>query len=145
MKRRNFSLALTALLVAAVALAPKGLRQVSCQFVRSLMAWHQTRVRLNEREKQIDAANKDLRCIVQAELSHIKKKGEFATLDELVSSRDLGPEMAGRHGYVYAICLEGSGISTSAYPAPGQQLPALYQRTVGPAIAAVLARLRKVN
>jgi len=143
MKRRNFSLALTVLLVAAVALAQKGLRQVSSRFVRSLMAWHQTRVRLNEREKRIDAANKDVRRIVQAELSHIKKKGKFATLDELVSSRDLGPEMAGRHGYVYAICLEGSGISTSAYPAPGQQLPALYQRTVGPAIAAVLARLKK--
>src|SRR5207237_9316539 len=103
MKRRKFTLALTALLVAAVALAQKGLRQVSSRFVRSFMAWHQTRVRLNEREKRIDAANKDVRRIVQAELSHNKKKGKFARLDELVSSRDRRPEMARQHGYRHAI------------------------------------------
>ena len=74
----------------------------------------------------MDAANEDLRAIVQAELGHIEKQGKFATLHELVSSGELGPEMAGRHGYVYGILLEGNCITASAYPAPGEQLPALY-------------------
>lgn len=143
MKRRNLSLALTALLVAAVALAQKGLRGVGSRVFHSFMAWYETRARLNETQKQMDAAKKDLQAIVQAELTHIEKTGKFATLDELVSSGDLGPEMVGRHGYVYSIRLEGNGISTSAYPRPGEQLPALYNDTVGPGLAKVLARLQK--
>jgi len=91
----------------------------------------------------MDAAQEDLRVIVRAELSHIKNTGKFATLDELVASGDLGPEMVGRHGYVYSIRLEGNAISTSAYPAPGQQLPALHQLASGPGLTAVLARLQR--
>lgn len=143
MKRRNLSLALTALLVAAVALAQKGLRGVGSRVFHSLMAWYETRARLSETQKQMDAAKKDLQAIVQAELSHIEKRSKFATLDELVSSGDLGPEMVGRYGYVYSIRLEGNGISTSAYPRPGEQLPALYNDTAGPGLAKVLARLQE--
>lgn len=143
MNQRNFTLALTALVVAGVALVQKGLREVGSRFFHSLIAWHQARAKLNERQKRMDAANKDLGVIVRAELSHIEKTGKFATLEELVSSRDLGPEMAGRHGYVYSIRLEGTGISTSAYPRPGEQLPALYTSTIGPGLAKVLARLHK--
>jgi hypothetical protein len=51
---------------------------------------------------------------------------KFATLSELVSSGEFGPEVAGRPGYVYGILLEGNCITASAYPAPGEQLPALY-------------------
>jgi hypothetical protein len=143
MKRRNFSLALTATVLAAVALAQRGSRQIASRFFHSLMAWRQTRARLNETQKRIDAAKEDLGAIVQAEVDYIEKRGKFATLDELVSSRDLGPEMAGRHGYVYSIRLEGSGITTSAYPAPGEQLPALVNNIFGPGLAPVLARLQK--
>lgn len=143
MKRRNLSLALIALVLVAVALAQKGLRQVGSRFFHSLTAWHQTRAKLNERQKRMDAAREDLSAIVQAELNHIKKTEKFATLDELVSSRNLGAQMVGRHGYVYSIRLEGNRISTSAYPRPDEQLPALYNDTVGPGLAKVLARLQK--
>jgi hypothetical protein len=143
MKRRNFSLALTATVLAAVALAPRRSRQVACRFFYSLVAWRQTRARLNETQKRIDAAEEDLGAIVQAELGYIEKRGKFATLDELVSSRDLGPEMAGRHGYVYSIRLEGNAITANAYPAPGEQLPALLNHDFGPGLAPVLARLQK--
>ena len=143
MKRRNFSLALTATVLAAVALAQRGSGQIACRFFYSLVAWRQTRARLNETQKRIDAAEEDLGAIVQAELGYIEKRGKFATLDELVSSRSLGPEMAGRHGYVYSIRLEGNAITASAYPAPGEQLPALLNQDFGPGLAPVLARLQK--
>ena len=91
----------------------------------------------------MDAAQQDLRVIFRAELSHIEKTGKFATLDELVSNGDLGPELAGRQGYVYSIRLEGNVISTTAYPRPGQQLPALSNQTAGPGLAPVLARLQR--
>jgi hypothetical protein len=91
----------------------------------------------------MDAADEDLRTIVQAELGHIEKRGEFATLHELVSSGELGPEMAGRHGYVYGILLEGNGITASAYPAPGEQLPALYNQSSGRRIVPLLGRLQQ--
>ena len=106
MKRRNFILALTALVVVAVATAQKELWQVGSRFFHRLLAWCQTRAKLNETQKRMDAANQDLKAIVKAELGHIEKRGKFATLDELISSRDLGPEMAGGHGYVYSIRLE---------------------------------------
>jgi hypothetical protein len=51
--------------------------------------------------------------------------------------------MAGRHGYVYSIRLEGNSITASAYPAPGEQLPALVNDSFGPGLAPVLARLQK--
>jgi hypothetical protein len=143
MKRRNFSLALTAMVLAAVALAQRGSRQIASRLFHSLIAWRQTRARLNETQKRIDAAKEDLGAIVQAEVDYIDKRGKFATLDELVSSRDLGPEMAGRHGYIYSIRLEGNSITTSAYPAPGEQLPALVNNIFGPGLAPVLARLQK--
>jgi hypothetical protein len=78
------------------------------------VAWRQTRARLNETQKRIDAAEEDLGAIVQAELGYIEKQGKFPTLDELVSSRSLGPEMAGRHGYVYSIRLEGNAITAQS-------------------------------
>jgi hypothetical protein len=43
-----------------------------------------------------------------------------------------GPEIAGRHGYVYSIHKEGKGITASADPAPGEQLPALVNDICGP-------------
>ena len=143
MKLRNFSLALTALVIAVVALAQKDLRQVGSRFLHSLVAWRQTRARLNDTQKRMDAANKDLKAIVQAELGHIEKRGKFATLHELVSSGELAPEMAGRRGYVYGILLEGNGINASAYPAPGEQLPALHNHFFGPRLVPLLARLQR--
>jgi len=142
-KRRNFSLALTALVVGLVALVQKDLRQVGSRFLHSLVAWRQTRARLNETQRRIEAANEDLRAIVQAELGHIEKQGKFATLHELVSSGELGPEMAGRHGYVYGILLERNCINASAYPAPGEQLPALYRSVSGPGLVPLLTRLQQ--
>jgi hypothetical protein len=143
MNRRNFGSALTAAVFAAVALARKRVRQIGSRFFYSLMALRRTKARLNETQKRIEAAKEDLTAIVQAELAYIQKWSKFATLDEQVSSRALGPEMAGRHGYVYTIHLEGSGISASAYPAPGEQLPALVNDIVGPGLAPVLAKLQK--
>lgn len=143
MKRRNFILALTASIAVAVVPAQKELRQVSSRFFHSLLARRQTRAKLNETQKRIDTANQDLKAIVQAELDHIEKRGKFAKLDELLSDRDLGPEMAGHHGYVYSIRLEGNGITVSAFPAPGEQLPAIVNAISGPGLASVLARLRK--
>lgn len=142
-KRRNFSLVLAAMFVSAVALAQSGLRRIGSRPFHSLILWRQTRARLNERQKQMDAAREDLWVTVQAELSHIEKTGKFATLGELVSRGDLGPEMAGRHGCVYSIRLEGNSINTSAYPRPGERLPALYNSTSGPGLTPVLARLQK--
>lgn len=143
MKRRNFILALTALVVVGVATAEKELRQVGSRFFHPLLAWRQRRAKLNETQKRMDVANEDLKAIVQAELGHIEKRGKFATLDELVSSRDLGPEMAGGHGYVYSIRLEGNGITATAYPVTGEQLPSLVNTIFGPGLASVLARLQK--
>jgi hypothetical protein len=131
MKRRNFGLALTATVLAAVALAQSGLRQIVYRFFYSVTAWLQTRAKLNETQKRIDGAREDLGAIVRAELGYIQKRGKFSTLDELVSSHELGPEMAGRHGYVYSIRLEGNSITASAYPAPGEQLPALVNDSFG--------------
>jgi len=142
MNRRNFSLTLTATVLAVVVLARKRLRQIGSQFFYSVMTLRQRRARLNERQKRMDAASEDLRAIVQAEIGHIRKWGKFATLDELVSNRDLGPEMAGRHGYVYSIYLEGKGFNATAYAAPGKQLPAIVNSTFGPGLAPVLARLQ---
>ena len=64
-------------------------------------------------------------------------------LRQLVSSRDVVPEMAGRNGYVYTIRLEGNAIFTSAYPTTGEQLPALYTSASGPGVARVLAKLQR--
>ena len=94
----------------------------------------------------MNAASDDLRAIVHAEIGYIRKQGRFATLDELISNRDLGPDMAGRHGYVYNIRLDGKSIiSASAYSAPGEQLPAVVIDTFGPALAPVLARLQEMQ
>jgi hypothetical protein len=143
MNRRNFSLALTATVFTVVVLARRRLRQIGSQFFYSIMALRQTRARLNKRQQRMDAAEEDLRAIVQVEIGHIRKWGKFATLDELVSNRDLGPEMAGRHGYVYSIDWERKEIIASAYPAPGEQLPVIVNDTSGPALTPVLARLQK--
>jgi hypothetical protein len=145
MKRRNFTLTLTAAILAVVVLARGRLWQIGSRFFNSLSALRENRARLNETQKRIDAAKKDLAAIVQAELAHIKKVGKFATLDQLISTRDLGPEMAGRHGYVYSIHLEGNEISARAraYPAPGEQLPALVNYISGPGLAQVLATLQE--
>jgi|SRR5580700_3305153 hypothetical protein len=144
MNRRNFSLALTATVIAVVGLARKRLRRIGSQFFYSIMALSPKRARLNERQKRMNAASEDLRAIVHAEIGYIRKQGRFATLDELISNRDLGPEMAGRHGYVYSIRLDSkSVISASAYPAPGEQLDAIVNDSFGPALAPVLARLQK--
>src|ERR1700680_4590454 len=113
MNRRNFSLALTAAVIAAVVLAGGRLRQIGSRFSYSLMELRQSRAILNETQKRMDAAQKDLAAIVQAEVGYIQKRGKFATLNELVSSRDLGPEMSGRYGYVYSIHLERNGISAT--------------------------------
>jgi hypothetical protein len=143
MNRRNFSLALTATVFAVVVLARRRLRQIGSDFFYSIMALREKKARLSERRKRMDAARKDLSAIVQAEIGHIQQWGKFATLDELVSNRDLGPEMAGRHGYVYSIDLERKEIIATAYPAPGEQLPVIVNDTSGPALAPVLARLQK--
>jgi hypothetical protein len=143
MRRRNFILALSVLAIAAVIPARNELWQAGSRSFHFVTAWCQRRAKLNERQKRIDAASKDLTTIEQAELAHIQKWGKFAKLEELVSDRDLGPEMTGRHGYVYSIRLDGSAITASAYPAPGEQLPAVVNTVSGPGLAPVLARLQK--
>lgn len=143
MKRRNFILALSVLIAAAVVPAQKELWQAGSRTFHFVTACYQRRAKLNEQQKRIDAARKDLMAIVRAELGYIQKQGKFAKLQELVSNRDLGPEMTGRHGYVYSIGLEGNAITTSAYPAPGEQLPALLNTVSGPGLVSVLARLQK--
>jgi len=143
MRRRNFILALSVLVIAAVIPARNELWQAGSRSFHFVTTWCQRRAKLNERQKRIDAASKDLTAIEQAELAHIQKWGKFAKLEELVSNRDLGPEMTGRHGYVYSIGLEGTAITTSAYSAPGEQLPAVLHTVSGPGLAPVLARLQK--
>ena len=91
-----------------------------------------------ERQKRIDAARRDLQVITQAELRHIENQRTFANIEELISSGELGPEMTGRNGYAYSVRLEGNCISTSAAPAPGENLPPLVSDTYGPAITHLL-------
>lgn len=87
---------------------------------------------------RIDAARTDLQVITQAELRHIENQRKFVNIEELISSGELGPEMTGRNGYAYSVRLEGNGISASAAPAPGENLPPLVSETSGPAIAHLL-------
>jgi len=124
MNRRNFSLGFLAILFSMAA----------ALLVRSSFR--------HEGQKRIDTARRDLQIITQAELRHIEKQQEFAGIDELVSSGELGPEMRGRNGYVYSIHLEGNGISASATPSPEKNLPGLVNHTFGPGIAPVLAMLK---
>ena len=90
-------------------------------------------------------ARRDLRVVTQAELSHIENQRQFADIDELISSGELGPEMTGRNGYTYSVRLEEKGINASAVPAPGENLPALYNDVTGPAIAPILGKLKKMD
>ena len=144
MNRRNFILGLIATVIAVVVLARERLRQIASRCFYSIVALSPKRVRLIVRQKRMNAATEDLRAIVNAEIGYIRKHGRFATLDELISNRDLGPEMAGRHGYAYSIRLDGKSIiSASAYSAPGEQLPAVVIDTTGPGLAPVLAKLPK--
>ncbi len=144
MNRRNFSLALATTFIAIVVLARKRLRQIGSRCLYSIMALSPKRAGLIERQKRMDAAREDLRAIVRAEIGNIQKQRRFATLDELILNGDLGPDMVGRYGYVYNIRLENkSTISASAYPAPGEQLPAIVIDTIGPALAPVLAKLQE--
>ena len=91
-----------------------------------------------ERQKRIDAARRDLQVITQAELRHIENQRRFANIEELISGGELGSEMTGRKGYAYSVRLKGNGISASAAPAPGENLPPLVSDTYGPAIAHLL-------
>ena len=144
MNRRNFILALISTVIAVVVLARERLRHIASQCFYSIVALNPKRVRLIVRQKRMNAATEDLRAIVNAEIAYIRKQGRFATLDELISNRDLGPEMAGRRGYVYNIRLQGKSIiSASAYSIPGEQLPAIVIDSTGPGLAPVLARLQK--
>ena len=144
MNRRNFILALISTVIAVVVLARERLRHIASQCFYSIVALSPKRVRLIVRQKRMNAATEDLRAIVNAEIAYIRKQGRFATLDELISNRDLGPEMAGRRGYVYNIRLQGKSIiSASAYSIPGEQLPAIVIDSTGPGLAPVLARLQK--
>ena len=145
MRRRNVIFALTVLVVAAVVPAHKDLWQVGSRSLHFLVALCQRKPNLSERQKRMDSANKDLMTIAQAELSHIQKRAEFAKLEELISSRELVPDMAGRDGYVYSIRLEGNAILTSAYPVFGQQLPAVLNSISGPRVTSILAKLQKEN
>jgi len=143
MKRRSFGVLLTGMVVSAGVLMHSGLRQISSRFLCSFLSWNQTGTFLSERQKRIDAAERDLETIVQAELGHIRNRGKFATLNELVAGGDIGQEMLGRHGYVYSIRLEGTSIAASAHPLPGEELPALYNNFFGPALVPLLARLQE--
>lgn len=78
-----------------------------------------------ERQKQIDAARRDLQVITQAEQCHLENQRKFADIEELISSGELGPKMTGLNGYVYSVRLEGNNITASAAPAPGENLPPL--------------------
>jgi hypothetical protein len=144
MNRRNFIMALLATVLAVVVLARERLRQIGSQCFYSIVALSPKKVRLIVRQLRMNAATDDLRTIVTAEVGYIQKQGRFATLEELISNRDVGPGMAGRHGYVYGIRLQGKNIiSASAYSVPGEQLPAIVIDSAGPGLAPVFARLQK--
>ena len=83
-----------------------------------------------ERQKRIDAARTDLQVITQAELRHIENQRKFASIEELISIGELGPEMTRRNGYAYSVRLEGNSISASAAPAPGENLPPLVLKLI---------------
>lgn len=95
-----------------------------------------------ERQKRIDAARRDLQVITQAELSHIENQRKFVGLEELLSSGELGPEMRGRNCYTYSVRLERNGVSASAAPALGENLPALFSNATGPAVDSILSKLK---
>jgi hypothetical protein len=97
------------------------------------------------KQMRMEAAKGDLKTIVSVEAAFIKKQKKFASLNELVSSGDLGQAMLGRFGYVYSICLSGKSISASAYPLAGEQLPAVYVDFSGPGLDPVLANLQEKN
>jgi hypothetical protein len=132
MNRRNFSLGFLAILIS-----------VTTAFLvrRAFRHGVQEKLANSERQKRIDAAGRDLQVITQAELRHIENQRKFASIDELISSGELGPEMAGRNYYAYSVRLEANGISASAAPT-GENLPALFSDTFGPAVAPILAKLK---
>ena len=133
MNRRNFSLGFLVILVlVTTALLVRGAFRHGAQ----------AKSANTERQKRIDAARRDLQVITQAELRRIENRRKFAGIGELISNAELGPEMTGRNGYAYSVRLEGNGISTSAAPASGENLPALVSDTSGPAIAPILGKLR---
>ena len=99
----------------------------------------------SKRQKRIDAARRDLQVITRTELGHIENQRKFAGIGELISSGQLGPEMAGRNGYAYGVRLEGNSISASAAPAPGENLPALMSDTYRPTIALTLGKLKNAD
>jgi hypothetical protein len=132
MNRRNFNLGFLAIpVLVTIALLVRGAFRHGVQ----------AKSANTERQKRIDAARRDLQVITQAELRHIENQRKFAGIDELISSAELGPEMTGRNGYAYSVRLEGNGISASAAPASGENLPALVSD--GPAIAPILGKLKK--
>ena len=134
MNRGNFSLAFLAILVpVTIALLVGAFRHVQAQSANS------------ERQKRIDAARRDLQVITRTELGHIENQRKFAGIGELISSGELGPEMTGGNGYAYSVRLERNGISASAAPAPGKNLPALVSDTYGPAIAIMLGKLKNAD
>ena len=99
----------------------------------------------SERQKRIDAARTDLEVITRTELGHIENQRKFAGIEELISSGELGPEMAGRNGYAYSVRLEVKSVSARAAPAPGENLPALLSGTSGSAITLILAKLKNAD
>ena len=107
-----------------------------------LRAFRQAKSANIGRQKQIDAAVRDLQVIFQAEQRHIENQRKFADIEELISSGELGAEMRGLNGYVYSVRLEGNQICTSAVPAPGANLPPLVSHT-WPAIARLQGMLKK--
>ena len=108
-----------------------------------LRAFRQAKSANIERQKQIDAALRDLQVIIQAEQRHIENQRKFADIEELISSGELCAEMTGLNGYVYNVRLEGNHICTSAVPAPGANLPPLESHTFRPAIARLQGMLKK--
>ena len=144
MNRRNFVVGLIVAVVAVVVPTRERFREIASRCFYSIVALSPKKLRLIVRQKRMNAASEDPGAIVNAEIGYIRKRGQFATLDELISNRDLGPAMAGRNGYVYNVRLEGKRvISASAYPLPGEQLGAIYIDSAGPGLAPVLAKLAK--
>jgi hypothetical protein len=96
-------------------------------------------------QMRMEAAKRDLRTILKIEIGFIKKRKKFASLNELVSSGDLGQEMLGRFGYMYSICLRGKSLSASAQPLENEQLPVVHINFFGPGLDPVLANLQEKN
>ena len=84
----------------------------------------------------------DLRTIAYAEIGFMKMWNRFASLEELISSGALKPEMSGRFTYVYGIDLSAKSINAHGYPVAGEMLRVLHSDFIGRGIEPPITNLQ---